>query len=311
MPGSRTSLDSPAFAGRLKAERRRSVYERRPVLAGRRLANDIVRPSPLAPKPAPLSATSKTVRHPSPSSLPARQERSRVLKRQIVAAQKTKRRRPVNAKSLTLATLSVLLFAFGITVGVIQLNTNQKVKAQVEAISDKVDEGGALDSGLPSEKKQNIDIKGYRVSPLAPRVIRIAKLRVEARVLSMGVKANNEIQTPNNIYDTGWYQGSAHPGESGAVLIDGHVHGPTIPGVFYGLKNLKPGDKVSVERGDGKKFSYHVVKTQTYDKNAVDMGALFSSIKPGAKGLNLITCTGSYTAEEGYDHRVVVFAVQD
>jgi LPXTG-site transpeptidase (sortase) family protein len=143
-----------------------------------------------------------------------------------------------------------------------------------------------------------------------PRILRIGKIGVEAKVLSLSIGANNQLRAPASIFDAGWYNGSALPGESGAVLIDGHVHGPTKPGVFVGLKKLKTGDAITLERGDGKVFTYRVAKMQSYAKDAVDMGAAFSSAEPGKPGLNIITCDGAYDDAGHYENRLVVFAVQ-
>jgi LPXTG-site transpeptidase (sortase) family protein len=208
--------------------------------------------------------------------------------------------------------MAVLLFVFGVGVGVLQLNTNQKAEAQVRTLAAHAEANdGSLDGGAPSEAKPEGDIASYRVSPASPRVIAIPKIGVEARVLSLGVTSDNALKSPSNIHDAGWYNGSATPGELGAVLINGHVHGPTKPGVFYNLKKLEEGDKITVTRGDGKVFTYSVVKSQSYTKDNVDMGAAFNSATPGKPGLNLITCDGSYDGEGNYDKRLIVFAVQD
>ncbi|HEY5805909.1 MAG TPA: class F sortase [Candidatus Saccharimonadales bacterium] len=313
MPGMKTSLSGPAFAGRLKISySRRSTYERRAVAPRRRMISDVRVAVPA--KPAPFSFSSASVRRPAPKLVPPRQTRSRVLKRQLVSKQKPfgRRRRPVNFRSLALASLATALFVFGIGVGIVQLNTNEKVKAQVKTLAAKSGEKSddSLAGGLPSEDRPG-DISGYHVSTALPRVIKIPGIDVEAKILRLGVKASNELKSPANIYDAGWYEGSARPGESGAMFIGGHVHGPTRPGVFYDLKKMKAGDKITIERGDGKVFTYHVVKSQSYDKDSVDMGAAFSSIEPGKPGLNLMTCDGGFDDAGNYSKRLIVFAVQD
>ena len=307
-------LDSPAFAGRLRTTNsRRSTYERRAVMSRPRIISDmrparsIPQPTSASPKPALGRAT--------PKATPPRQSRSRVLKRGLVLAKArpAKHRRSANPRGIALSALAIVLFVFGSGVGIMQLTTNQKAKAQVRVLAahaEGTDAGGQDSGDVPSETRPSSPAS-YRVAPGLPRVITIAKLGVEARVLRTGVSASNEIKTPNNIHDVGWYEGSARPGENGAVFIDGHVHGPTLPGAFVDLKKLKSGDKITIERGDGKIFTYHVVKSQSYDKNNVDMGAAFSSAVPGKPGLNLMTCDGKYDKSGEYQRRLVVFAVQD
>lgn len=207
--------------------------------------------------------------------------------------------------------MALALFVGGGWIAVMQLQTNKHVAAQVKSSSGTAGQQGDNESDTepPSETKPSLD--SYAVSPTQPRILTISKLSVKARVLSLGVKPNNELQTPNNIYDTGWYQNSAKPGdEGGAILIDGHVHGPTIPGVFANLKTLAAGDTIQLERGDGKVYNFKVVTSKAYPTDKLDMAAALTSVNPGKLGLNLITCTGPFDAGSSqYEQRLVVFAV--
>jgi sortase (surface protein transpeptidase) len=92
------------------------------------------------------------------------------------------------------------------------------------------------------------------------------------------------------------------------MLIDGHVSGGNVPGIFYDLKKLTPGMTLSVERGDGKILTYRVVKSVSYDYQNVDMHAVLSPVNPHTRGLNLITCDGQVMKGGGnFDKRLVVF----
>jgi LPXTG-site transpeptidase (sortase) family protein len=120
--------------------------------------------------------------------------------------------------------------------------------------------------------------------------------------------ANGEITTPDNIYDTGWYEDSAKPGQNGAMFIFGHVSNWTANGVFYNLGKLKKGDQVTITRGDNRQFTYRFVSSVTYPHDKVDMHAVLSPIDPSTPGLNLMTCSGHIikgTSE--FDKRLVIF----
>jgi LPXTG-site transpeptidase (sortase) family protein len=150
----------------------------------------------------------------------------------------------------------------------------------------------------------------YVVAPDMPKLLRIPVLGVEARVKRVSVNANNVIQAPGSIFDVGWYDGSAKPGENGATFIDGHVSGWAEHGVFYDIKNLKEGDEISVERGDGQTFKYRVVAVEYFDANNVDMNKTLRSYVSGKQGLNLMTCTGRFNnSQQQYEQRVVVYSV--
>lgn len=166
--------------------------------------------------------------------------------------------------------------------------------------------------GGPSTTPVSADeFANYHVPPNQPRYIFIPRLKVRAIVLSLGTTASNQVESPPNVHQTGWYNRSGLPGQPGAMLIDGHVSSWTARGVFYGLKTLVKGDIIQIERGDGARFTYKVVASRTYNAKKVDMAAALRPVTPGKPGLNLITCTGQVAAGTSeFNQRVVVFAVQ-
>jgi LPXTG-site transpeptidase (sortase) family protein len=125
----------------------------------------------------------------------------------------------------------------------------------------------------------------------------------------MGVSTKNQLQAPGNVYDAGWYNASAQPGQPGAMLIDGHISSWTTQGVFYGLNKLKAGDAITITRGDGQKFTYGVVKVATVDAKSVDMSSLLVSADTAKPGLNLISCSGDVIpGSNEFDKRITVYA---
>lgn len=204
------------------------------------------------------------------------------------------------ASKLLLLVAVIVLFT-GVVVSLIQHRSNSEVR------STYTDSQISPDTEKPDEDS----LYNHRVEPDQPRYISIAALTVKAVVKSGGVNAENQIESPANIHETGWYNGSSKPGQEGAMLISGHVSSWETSGVFYDLKLLQPGDKITIERGDGAKFTFSVVKSQTYDANDVDMGSVLLPISRGKPGLNLITCAGEVIAgTNNFSKRIVVFAEQ-
>ena len=158
-------------------------------------------------------------------------------------------------------------------------------------------------------------IRSHKVEPDKPRYISIPSLGIDnARILPIGIKANGELDTPKNIHDAGWYTKSATPGSgSSALLMDGHNGGPTKGGIFEKLPDLKEGDEITLERGDGEKFTYEVKENKTLsldDLNNGGMKRMSESASDVAEGLNLISCTGNWVPAMGtYDKRVTIRAV--
>jgi LPXTG-site transpeptidase (sortase) family protein len=98
----------------------------------------------------------------------------------------------------------------------------------------------------------------------------------------------------------GWYDGSAKPGFNGTVLMDGHNGGPSKYGVFKRLPELRAGDIIKVERGDGVVFSYRVVENVTKSLADSDkyMSVALRSPEKGKQSISLISCTGEWSQQQ-------------
>lgn len=155
-----------------------------------------------------------------------------------------------------------------------------------------------LEETVPTEEQ----VAEYTVAADRPRYLSIPKLGVvNSRIIAVGVKANGELGTPNNIFDVGWYESSGKPGQGKTIVIDGHNGGPHVHGVFKDLPNLVGGDIIKIERGDGKIFEYKVVENKTVALSEADeyMRTAFKSPVSGKESVTLISCTGEWSAARG------------
>ena len=155
---------------------------------------------------------------------------------------------------------------------------------------------------LIEEKPSDDEVKEYVVAPDRPRYLIIEKLGVKkARILPMGVNTSGELDTPRNIFDVGWYEGSGKPGLGGTMMIDGHNGGPHIHGVFKDLPKLANGDIIKVERGDGEVFEYEVVENKaiTLDESNAYMSTAAKTPIEGRESVTLISCTGEWSQQQG------------
>jgi len=165
----------------------------------------------------------------------------------------------------------------------------------------------AIDNTIaPEDTNENVDETerteadklAWRVSPEKPRFLSIDKLGIDrARVTEVGLNNIGRLQTPNNIFDVGWYRSSGKPGEGRTLLIDGHNGGPNLEGVFKHLPNLVPGDIIEIERGDGKFFRYKVVENEEVPLSEADskMSKMLTTPENGKESLSIITCTGAWS----------------
>lgn len=171
----------------------------------------------------------------------------------------------------------------------------------------------SVDESIVTKKQINEHI----VPAKQPRYISIPSIEVDnTRVFAVGTDANNQLESPKNISDAAWYKKSATPGmKYGAVLIDAHNGGVTRNGVFAKLGTLRNGSEITVERGDGKKFTYKVVENQSMsleEVNKTGMKMMMQSADETKEGLNLITCDGKWVPRyKQFDRRIMLRAVID
>ena len=167
-------------------------------------------------------------------------------------------------------------------------------RATVTQDVSKEESGPQLVEEAPTEE----EVYEYTVAADRPRYLTVERLGVNnARILSMGINEDGELDTPYNIFDVGWYESSGKPGEGKTLLIDGHNGGPHVHGVFKELPILEVGDLIRVERGDGAVFTYSVVENIEVPLSESDayMTTALKSPEKGKESLTLISCTGEWS----------------
>lgn len=140
-----------------------------------------------------------------------------------------------------------------------------------------------------------------------PKYLRIPEININANIQYVGVARSGNMAVPTNYTDVGWYKYGTLPGEKGSAVMAGHVDNSLgMDGVFKHLDELEPGDDVYVERGDGTKLHYKVVRKDIYPYNAGPVAEIFS--RDDDEWLNLITCTGEWVPEARTNSlRLVIF----
>jgi len=144
-------------------------------------------------------------------------------------------------------------------------------------------------------------------APLPPPTrLLIPSLNVDARVEALGVDSSGALETPQNMWNVGWYRGGPSPGDPGDAVIDGHVGLPGSPLVFSHLARLAIGADVIAILADGTRSRFTVTDLRSWPARSSPTG-LFAA--GGQPRLSLITCTGSYDgASQSYADRLVVEA---
>lgn len=211
-----------------------------------------------------------------------------------------------------LGAIAVLLAVFFVRVAVWEHNYLAAMEgSERDVVSNGTD---GTEQEADTTEPTETEVREYTVAPERPRYLSIPSLGIiNSRVVAVGLMANGEIGTPYNVYDVGWYNGSSLPGSNGTAFID--AHGGSIGySVFKILPNIKIGDTITIEMGDGRKFNYVVAETQEVaignEANSYMSHYAFSSPEPGVGSLTLITCTGDWwQTSRTYSHRFFVRAV--
>ncbi|MGY1601685.1 class F sortase [Geodermatophilus sp. SYSU D00815] len=157
----------------------------------------------------------------------------------------------------------------------------------------------------PAAAEEWPDVPPLAASP--PVRVRIPGLGVSSAVVPLGLEADGSMELPPGAYPVGWYDRSPTPGQLGPAVLVGHVDWNGARGAFHGLRTLRPGDRIAVEREDGSTATFRVGRVERHPKDEFPTGEVYGDV--GWSALRLITCGGSFDERTGdYSHNVVVFA---
>ncbi|MCZ2403895.1 class F sortase [Paenarthrobacter sp. Z7-10] len=105
----------------------------------------------------------------------------------------------------------------------------------------------------------------------------------------------------------GWYKYSPTPGALGPSVILGHVNSTTSNvGIFYRLRELKPGQTFSVTRADRSVAVFQVDRLADFKKATFPTLDVYGNTN--RPEIRLITCGGYNPATNLYDDNTVVYA---
>ncbi len=165
---------------------------------------------------------------------------------------------------------------------------NEEPAAEPEA------DGGASVNGMPKADPVSIDVP---------------KIGAKSSLVPLGLNPDNTIEVPpvTKPMQAGWYVNGPTPGEVGPSVILGHVDGNKQKGIFFELKELAPGDKVSIARKDGTTAEFAITKVERIPKDSFPTEAVYGDTTEPE--LRLITCGGVFDkASRNYLDNIIVFA---
>ena len=205
-----------------------------------------------------------------------------------------------HARLLSAAILSAGLLAAGAgTAGLVVARTSSAPAVRLAARPSPV----AVPSG-----RTVVPVSLSAVQPTPKPVwLTIPAIGVKAPIINLGLNRNGTLQVPSTTTVAGWYTGSPRPGATGSAVIAGHVDSRTGPGIFFWLKNMRPGERIYVRRADGTLAVFIVTAVRIYTKSSFPTAMVYGPV-PDAE-LRLITCGGTFDYARGsYLSNVVVYA---
>lgn len=138
-----------------------------------------------------------------------------------------------------------------------------------------------------------------------PISVRIDAIGVESTLDPMGIAADGSAEVPADFDRVGWFTGSP----PGPTVLLGHVDSTDGPAVFYRLRELRPGDEVSIGTADGATTRYRVERTEQVPKDDFPTFAVFGASAEDV--LRLVTCAGDFDrGERSYIDNLVVHATR-
>ena len=144
--------------------------------------------------------------------------------------------------------------------------------------------------------------------PASPPVsLQIPEIGVSVALTApLGLNPDGTVSVPTGTAQPAWYSGSPDPGQQGSSILLGHVDSKAGPGIFFNLRELVPGNTLTVTLADGHVDTFQVLGTGQYPKSNFPTALVYND--HGYAGLNLVTCGGVFDPATGhYLSNIVVF----
>lgn len=141
-----------------------------------------------------------------------------------------------------------------------------------------------------------------------PQNLEIPDLGLSMPVQAVGVRADGQMDVPENPAVVGWYRFGSGPLDPGATVLAAHVDSRRFGiGAFARLSHLLPGAEIRIATASGV-FRYRVERLETIPKTDLIPALVFD--RSGPARLHVLTCGGDFQRGRGWDSNVLVIATR-
>lgn len=172
------------------------------------------------------------------------------------------------------------------------------IQLPVPAVSGPVAASASAQAQVIPALKMRTRPYTNRLQP--PERLLIPNIDLDAKVVPVGTKTDDKgkVLWETAAFAVGHHKGSGMPGESGNVVLSGHISSPREGAIFHDLPHLEAGMGVIVVTSD-RQYLYTIVETKVVTPDAVEV------LDPTEQSIiTMLTCV----PDGIYSHRLVVRA---
>jgi sortase (surface protein transpeptidase) len=152
----------------------------------------------------------------------------------------------------------------------------------------------------PTRVTQGAAPKGAAPTQAIPKRLTVKAIGVNVPLFHLTLDKRGVLQPPANPMQAGWWK------RNGSTVIVGHVDSKNAPAIFYRVRQLAPGDPITLETSDGVVTTYVTDRIQQVKKTNFPTDAVYRS---GPGQLRLVTCGGRFDRKTGhYEDNIIAFA---
>lgn len=214
-----------------------------------------------------------------------------------------------------LALTAAVTGVFGVVVLMVAFSSQEPAPPRLDSSIGELDSPAASPSvSPPARLEAPPEVRPAQEVPLGPSrpvSISIPAIDVNSEVFPIGKAQDGTLAVPQpgpNLDKAAWFENSPSPGQPGPSVIEGHVAtAESGPSIFFELAELRPGDRIDVERQDGKTVVFEVDALREFSKNEFPTQLVYGG-ELDEPQLRLITCSNFDPSIGEHTGNLIVFS---